>query len=69
MTNDVTELKGGTWVKYVYNTVKPFGTIKSKQYQVNKQYADTVMDLDLTIKNHALKTGAVSWEITNESNT
>jgi len=69
MTNDVTELNGGTWVKYVYNTVKPFGAIKSNQYQVNKQYADTVMDLDSTIKNHAMKTGAVSWEITNESNT
>lgn len=69
MTNDVTEVPGGTWVKYLYNTIRPFGTIKSKQYMVVKQFADTVTDIDATIKNHAMKTGALSWEITDESDT
>ena len=69
MTNDVTEVKGGTWVKYLYNTVIPFGTIKSKQFMVIKQFADTVSNIDASIKNHAMKTGAISWEITDESHT
>jgi hypothetical protein len=67
MTNDVVEVSGGTWVKYLYNTVKPFGTIKSKQFMVVKQFSDSVLDLDHTIKNHASKSGALSWEITEDS--
>jgi hypothetical protein len=68
MTNNVIEVKGGTWVKYLYNTIKPFGTVKSKQFMVVKQFADTVSNIDHSIKNHAIKTGAISWEITDESN-
>ncbi len=68
MTNNTTEIQGGTWVKYLYNTVRPFGTITSKQFMVVKQFADTVMNIEDTIKNHAMKTGAISWEITDESN-
>lgn len=66
--SQIQEVKQGTWAKFLYNTRKPFGEIKSKQYQVIRQFSHNCKNLEHTLQYHALKTGALSWEIVDESN-